>query len=406
MMQAMTDRFDRIADTFTKEFGRRDLVRVSVPGRVELGGNHTDHNHGRVLAAAIDLDTIAVAAPNGTSVANIISEGYPGTFVIDTGRRDAVANERGHTNALMRGIAARLSESGYAIGGFDAVVTSDVLPGSGLSSSASFEVTVATIFNHLFNYGKIPTLEIALSGQVAENDYFGKPCGLMDQIACATGGIVAIDFKEAHSPEIEQIDAQLSDMSFRMLIVNTGGGHEDLTDEYAAVNEEMRSVARAMGFPVCRNIQRKELMRTLTRLRSVTGDRALLRALHFIDENERVADQVAALKANDMNRFLTLVNASGQSSFKWLQNIYSVRDVTHQGIALALNLTERYIAGTGTGACRVHGGGFAGTILTILPEDQVEAYTGQMNALFGENSIIELNVRSEGAVVINESGAG
>ena len=401
----MNERIGRITDTFTKEFGKKELVCVSVPGRVELGGNHTDHNHGRVLAAAIDLDTIAVAAPNGTGVVSIISEGYPGTFVIDTGIRDTVENERGRTTALVRGIAARLSESGYTAGGFDAVVTSDILPGSGLSSSASFEVTVGTIFNHIFNQGNIPTLEIAASGQYAENVYFGKPCGLMDQIACATGGIVAIDFKEPHSPDIEQIDTQLSDMAYRMLIVNTGGGHEDLTDEYAAINEEMRSVARALDSAVCRDIHREELMHRLTRLRSVTGDRALLRALHFIDENERVADQVAALKANDMVTFLALVNASGQSSFKWLQNIYSVREVTRQGIALALNLTERYISRAGTGACRVHGGGFAGSILTILPGEHVEAYTHQMNAVFGENSTIELNVRSEGAVNINQSGA-
>ncbi|MCB0296936.1 MAG: galactokinase, partial [Calditrichaeota bacterium] len=327
---------------------------------------------------------------------------YDGPFSVDLTRLEVVTAERETTAALIRGIAARFRELGYRIGGFNACLTSAVLPGSGLSSSAAVEVLIGTIFNVLFNDGTIPPETIAAIGQYAENHHFGKPCGLMDQMACAVGGIVHIDFKDPQQPLVEKVDFDFAAQQYRLLVVNTGGSHADLTADYAAIPAEMKAVARALGTAVCRDIMPEDLLMNMAVLREQVGDRALLRALHFLGDNERVTAQVTALKAGDFSGFLQLVRESGNSSFKWLQNIYSGNDGHEQGVALALALSEQYIATVGQGACRVHGGGFAGTIQVYLPERAVPEYVKQIEAVFGPESAMVLNIRPLGAVHISD----
>ena len=402
ILEKQYHRYDRLAKQHTRYFGDGEQHCFSVPGRTEIGGNHTDHNHGRVLAASVSLDAIAVAAKHNENRVVLYSEGYDGPFSVDLTRLEVVTAERETTAALIRGIAARFRELGYRIGGFNACLTSAVLPGSGLSSSAAVEVLIGTIFNVLFNDGTIPPETIAAIGQYAENHYFGKPCGLMDQMACAVGGIVHIDFKDPQQPLVEKVDFDFAAQQYRLLVVNTGGSHADLTADYAAIPAEMKAVARALGTAVCRDIMPEDLLMNMAVLREQVGDRALLRALHFLGDNERVTAQVTALKAGDFSGFLQLVRESGNSSFKWLQNIYSGNDGHEQGVALALALSEQYIATVGQGACRVHGGGFAGTIQVYLPESAVPEYVKQIEAVFGPESAMVLNIRPLGAVHISD----
>ena len=400
ILEKQYHRYDRLAKQHTRYFGDGEQHCFSVPGRTEIGGNHTDHNHGRVLAASVSLDAIAVAAKHDDNRVVLYSEGYDGPFSVDLTRLEVVTAERETTAALIRGIAARFRELGYRIGGFNACLTSAVLPGSGLSSSAAVEVLIGTIFNVLFNDGTIPPETIAAIGQYAENHHFGKPCGLMDQMACAVGGIVHIDFKDPQQPLVEKVDFDFAAQQYRLLVVNTGGSHADLTADYAAIPAEMKAVARALGTAVCRDIMPEDLLMNMAVLREQVGDRALLRALHFLGDNERVTAQVTALKAGDFSGFLQLVRESGNSSFKWLQNIYSGNDGHEQGVALALALSEQYIATVGQGACRVHGGGFAGTIQVYLPERAVPDYVKQIEAVFGPGAAMVLNIRPLGAVHI------
>lgn len=393
-------RYNRLAKQHNDEFGDGERHCFSVPGRTEIGGNHTDHNHGRVLAASVSLDAIAVAARNDDHRVVLHSEGYGAPFSIDLTRLEVVAAERETTAALIRGIAARFKQLGYQIGGFNACMSSAVLPGSGLSSSAAVEVLIGTIFNVLFNNSSISPETVAAIGQYAENQYFGKPCGLMDQMACAVGGIIHIDFKDPQKPLVEKVAFDFASRHYRLLVVNSGGSHADLTADYAAIPAEMKAVARALGKAVCRDITPQELLGNMAPLRQRVGDRALLRALHFLGDNERVTAQVNALKAGDFSRFLQLVRESGNSSFKWLQNIYAGHDGHEQGVALALALSEQYIAAIGEGACRVHGGGFAGTIQVYLPESAVPGYVKQIEAVFGPGAAMVLNIRPLGAVHI------
>jgi len=397
-----TRRYQGLLRQFKEYFGVNEAHLFSVAGRTELGGNHTDHNHGRVLAAAVNLDTIAAAAKNAHNTIALYSGGYPAPFVINLNDLTPRKRERGKTHALIRGIAARLTALGYKAGGFNAVLTSEVLPGSGLSSSASIEILIATIFNELFNEGNIPELVLAQAGQYAENEYFGKPCGLMDQLACASGGIVAIDCKDPQQPRVDKIAYDFSDQGYSLLIVNSGGNHADLTDEYAAIPAEMRAVARLLGKSYCREITFADVLSNMSSLRRLAGDRAVLRALHFLQENERVGRQMEALQKNDLARFLRLVQASGDSSFKWLQNIYSVKDVRQQALAVALALTETYIAKIGAGACRVHGGGFGGTIQVFLPKEFAAAYTELMTSVFGKGSVLALRIRAAGSAYLGK----
>jgi galactokinase len=401
VLKSQQKRYDKLSNDFTTHFGIQTPQLFSTPGRTEIGGNHTDHNHGRVLAASVNVDSIAAAAKNNSDKITLFSEGYAEPFEVKLDDLSAQESEQGTTAALVRGIATRVQQLQYKIGGFEAYVTSDVLPGSGLSSSASIEVLLGTIFNALFNEGKIPPETIAMIGQFAENVYFGKPCGLMDQMTCAVGGIVSIDFKNPQMPLVKKVDFDFSVRDYRLLVVNTGGSHADLTDDYAAVPAEMKAVAKFFGNEVCREINYGEFISRIKEMRPKVGDRAILRALHFIQDNERVLQQVEALEADKFELFLELVKASGNSSFKWLQNSYSTKDVSEQGVSLALALTEKYISEIQAGACRVHGGGFAGTIQVFLPTFAVPKYIDQMEAVFGENSVLVLTIRQAGTMVIS-----
>lgn len=401
-LQRQKKRYQRLEDKYTQYFKNNKPVHIfSTPGRTEIGGNHTDHNNGRVLAGSINLDSIAMAAVSNNKTATLYSEGYKEPFIVDLNDLSVIEKEKGTTQALIRGVAARLLQLGYKAEGFNALISSEVLPGSGLSSSASIEVLIGTIFNSLFNESKISPEILAKSGQYAENVFFGKPCGLMDQMACAVGGIILIDFKNPDSPMTEQINFDFDKQNYSLLVVNTKGNHEDLTDDYAAIPGEMKAVAAEFGKSVCREISMKELLPKINILRDKHGDRAVLRAYHFIRENERVQEQAAALKENNFKKFLNLVTESGDSSFKWLQNIFTVNNVKEQRVSLALALSDYYIKQIGEGACRVHGGGFAGTIQVFLPKKSVDGYRKLIEPVFGDDSIYILNIRKQGSVDIS-----
>ena len=398
-VRAAQERYAALEKHFIAAFGAPPAIFASAPGRVEVGGNHTDHNHGRVLAAAIDLDAIAAAAPMQDDRITISSEGYAQAVEVMCGDTAVKKAELGTTQALVRGIVARFREKGYRTGGFRAHITSQVAPGSGLSSSAAIEVLIGTILNALFNEGKISQEELAVIGQYAENVYFGKPCGLMDQTASAVGGIVAIDFRDPAKPDIHRVSRSFDEFGLQVLVIHTGGSHADLTPEYAAVPAEMKAVARALGGKVCRDIAGEQaLVAALPSLRATVGDRAALRAIHFLRETARVQEQVHALEAGDSATFLAGVIASGRSSALWLQNCYAVSMPAEQGIMLALALTEQYPGVAQRGAWRVHGGGFAGTMLAILPGDVVPGYRAAMETVFGPGSVAVLTVRRPGAV--------
>jgi len=401
ILEAQNVRYNEIISEFKDKFGEGELQFFSTPGRTEIGGNHTDHNHGRVLAGSINLDSIAGAANSGSDTVTVHSRGYDTAFQVELGDLEAVKAEEGTTTALIRGIAARLMELGYSIGGFNACIASDVLPGSGLSSSASIEVLIGTIFNALFNDNAIPPETLAIVGQYSENNYFGKPCGLMDQVACAVGGIVTIDFKDPQNPVIKKVDFDFNAQGYNLVVVDTGGTHADLTDDYASVPEEMRSVAQILGKEVCREITMEDVMKEMQKLRSGAGDRAVLRAIHFLGDNERVVQQVEALEKNDFKRFLQLITESGNSSYKRLQNINSPKSTREMGVALALILTEDYLKQINAGAGRVHGGGFAGTIQVFLPAEAVPGYMELMEPVFGEGSVHVLKIRSQGSMPLN-----
>ncbi len=399
-LESQINRFHELIDLFAERIGRRTIRFFSTPGRTELGGNHTDHNHGKVLAASIDLDSIAVAAANESAVVTLYSLGYQTPFTISLEHLDPVQSERGTTTALLRGVAYYLQKKGYSVEGFDACMSSQVPVGSGLSSSASVEILFATIFNALCNDGRIPPLELARAGQFAENEYFGKPCGLMDQIACAVGGIVAIDFEKPEAPGIETIDYDFHASGYHVVVIDTGGHHTHLTDQYATIHSEMRQVARYFGRDVVRGLEQEDLLCQISALRKSVGDRAILRALHFIQDNNRVGDQVDALRSGQIDRFLQLVQQSGESSFRWVQNIYDPAQPTEQGVSLALALSESILETEPKGACRVHGGGFAGTILAFVPVDRMDAYTQLMTSVFGRQAVRVLNIRSVGTLHI------
>ena len=393
-------RYSEAIDAFASLYGEdREITLYSVAGRSELSGNHTDHNHGCVVAASIDLDIIAVAAKREDSVIRIKSEGFP-EDVVDFAQYTAPTDAKyGSSESIIAGMCAGFTKDGYAVGGFDAYTTSNVLKGSGLSSSAAFEDMVGNILNHMYNDGKVDNVEIAKLAQYAENVFFGKPCGLMDQVACAVGGIVAIDFKDPKAPVIDRVDFDLSAKGYNLCIVNTGGNHADLTDDYASVPAEMKAVAAHFGKPVLREIEESDLIRAVPALRETVGDRALLRAFHFLNENKRVAKQKSALMSGDLDAFFAEVIASGRSSFCYLQNVYTSKNLTEQGLSLALCLAEGYLSDK-KAAWRVHGGGFAGTIQAFVPAEAVEGFRALMDSVFGEGKCIVLRIRPEGAVRI------
>jgi galactokinase len=389
-------RFQALAQRHAAAFpDDREAEFFSVPGRTEVGGNHTDHNCGRVLAAAVDLDIAAVAARAAGGNAAIDSEGYERQR-IDLDSLQAREAERFQPAALTRGIAARLSELGYRIGGFHASLSSRVLKGSGLSSSAAYEVAIGTILNHLYNDGRIPAVELAKACRYAENVYYGKPCGLMDQTTCAVGGFVSIDFADAANPLVERVELDFAATGLALVIVDTGGHHADLTGEYAAIEREMKETARALGAETLRGGSRERLLEQASALRRGVGDRAWLRALHFYDDDRRAAAEAAALRRGDLREFLRLVVESGESSWMLLQNCYPPGAAREQGIPLALAVSRSILAGEG--AWRVHGGGFAGTIQAFVPAGLLPRYLTRLGELFGPDSCHELTVRQSGAV--------
>ena len=393
-------RYIAAIESFTAIYGDdRDVYLFSVPGRSEVQGNHTDHNHGCVLAAAIDRDIIAVVSPSDSGVIRLKSEGYDEDVVPLEKCDDPAAFADFSSASLIAGTVGAFRERGYSVGGFDAYTVNRVLKGSGLSSSAAFEVMIGNILNHMYNDGKIANEELAKIAQYAENVYFGKPCGLMDQMACAVGGFVFIDFADPKNPIIEPIRFSLSDEGFVLAIVNTGGNHADLNADYASVPAEMKSVAAYFGKDVLRSVSEEEIVANAPVLRRTVGDRAILRALHFVRENARVQATAALLKKGDVDGFLRSVIASGNSSFKYLQNVYTNKNVEEQGLSLALAVAEGALEGKGC-AYRVHGGGFAGTTQAFVRREYAEEYALLMDSVFGEGACMMLAVRPEGAVEI------
>lgn len=392
-ISAQTARYKLLLNRFYTTFPGQTSTRLfSAPGRAEIGGNHTDHQSGRVLAAAINLDTIAAAALNGTMTARVYSDSFDPIEVNLADLSVQGKSEWGTSEAIIRGCAARMVDLGKTVGGFDAAVTSNVFVGSGLSSSAAFEVLICTIFDGLFGNGDLSPVLRAQISQYAENEYFGKPSGLMDQTASSVGGIVAIDF-EKEQPQINALSYDFAKKGYALAVVNTGGAHDDLTDAYAGIRTEMEQVAAFFGQERLRFVQPQAFEAAIPKLRGAVSDRAILRAFHFFDENERVPQMVAALQADDLPAFFRLIIASGQSSWMLLQNIWATPQ--SQPLALALELSRRMLEGNG--AWRVHGGGFAGTILAFVPQDRMDMYTEKMNAVFGENACRPLSIRPVGA---------
>ncbi len=374
------NRIITLAEEFKTMYGDLDVTLFSVPGRTELSGNHTDHNNGQVLAGSVDIDIITIAAKTDDMTVKIKSAGYR-EDVIDISNPSPDKVRPGSSASLIVGIADYLNKNGYKSGGFTACSTSDVMTGSGLSSSAAFEVICALVFSEFYNGNKLSQMELAKAGKYAENEFFGKPCGLMDQAACASGGCLWIDFENGNEPMAEKIDFDIDKFGYSLCVVNTGGNHADLTDDYASVPSEMKSIAALMGKSVLRQCDEDDFLGRISYLRSIVGDRAIMRSIHFFNENKRVALQKQALKNNDFQEYLSLVTASGNSSFKFLQNVYTNKNVSEQGISLALALTEN--AGF---VCRVHGGGFAGTIQAYVPKASVGEYKAMIEKVFGENS--------------------
>ena len=393
-------RFLEVLEAFKELFDKdekRDVALFSAPGRTEIGGNHTDHNHGLVLAGGISLDAIAVAAKNDEGIIRIKSAGYP-MDTVSCSELDVKENETGKSQSIIRGIVARFKALGYNIGGFDATTASQVLSGSGLSSSAAFEVLVCTMLNYLYNDGKVDPVEIAKISQYSENVYFGKPCGLLDQMACSVGGFVKIDFADTSKPVIEKIDFDFGKSGYSLCIVDTKGSHSDLTDEYAAVRSEMEAVASFFGKDVLREVEKKDVLANAGALAENFGERAVLRALHFYGENEKVLLQADALSKGDFKAFMELIIASGRSSYMYNQNVYTCKAPKNQPLSLALAVSEQILSGKG--AWRVHGGGFAGTIQAFVPNDMIEEYTGAMKKIFGDDACYVLAIRPFGGVEI------
>lgn len=391
-----------VLEGFARSFGddeERPVVLCSAPGRTEICGNHTDHQHGRVLAGAVDLDFLACAAPNGLNRIRFQSEGWP-MVEISLDELLPRTDERESTAALVRGMAGLVKERGYEVAGFDAYAVSEVLPGSGLSSSAACEVLLGVIENCLFCSGELDAVTIAQLGQRAENVYFGKPSGLMDQTASSVGGAVAIDFADPAEPVVRSVAVDLESLGYALCIIDSGASHAALTGEYASIPEEMGAVAAYFGRKVLREVDEAELLRALPELRRAAGDRAVLRAMHFFADDRRSAEEADALERGDIDAFLALVRESGRSSWELLQNITPTGAAKEQAMAVALAVAERALAGRG--ACRVHGGGFAGTIQAFVPLDALESFSAEVEAALGQGSCRALSIRPVGGTVLWE----
>ncbi len=405
-LDAIKSRYVKAIDGFEENYGKllpetAEVKLFSVPGRSEISGNHTDHNHGRVLAASISLDIIAVAATVEKKEIRIKSEGFDEDVVSLDDVATVVDGEKYRASAIIRGMCDGFARNGHKIGGYYAYTTSNVLKGSGLSSSAAFEVMVGNMLNHFFNSGAIDSIEIAKLAQYAENVHFGKPCGLMDQMACAVGGFVAIDFKVPGAPVVEKLPFDLDAAGISLCITNTGGNHADLNEDYASVPADMKAAAKFLGVEVLAETTKEKLLENATAIREQLGDMCLLRALHFFNENERVTAQRDALEKGDLDAFLASVMKSGNSSAIMLQNVYTVKNVKEQGLSVALALAADVLSGIPTSAYRVHGGGFAGTIQSFVPKTLVNKFTETLESVFGKGNVYVLSVREHGAVRVD-----
>ena len=387
------DRYAKLIRMHQQFFGDRGKIElISAPGRTEIGGNHTDHNHGRVLAAAVNLDALCAVSPREDLLVRFRSEGYR-PIEMNLADLSVKPEEKGTTRALIRGVAAGMQEAGYRIGGFDAAVTSTVSGGSGLSSSAALEVMLTGVLDALYNRFEMPFIQRAQISKQAENIWFGKPSGLLDQMASAAGGLVTVDFGDPEKPEVQPLQYDFAGKGYSLVVVATGGSHANLTDQYAAIPSEMRAVARCFGQEVLRGITIENLMEKAGEIRKKAGERALMRAFHFVAENDRVPEQVRALREDRLTDFMRLIIDSGRSSYMYLQNVYAPE--TDQSLSLALCMAEEMLKGKG--AWRIHGGGFAGTTLNFVPAAETASFVGTMNRVFGDKACTILNIRPEGA---------
>lgn len=390
-------RYTDAISKFENYYGEGDITIFSAPGRSEIGGNHTDHQHGEVLAASINLDAIGIVKKTDDGVVRVLSDNYP-EAVISLEELGIKQEEKETTLSLVKGVLAGFTEHDLKIGGFCAYITSDVLIGAGLSSSAAFETLIGTILSGLYNDMSVSPILIARIGQYAENVYFGKPCGLMDQMASSVGNLVHIDFNNPAEPVVEKVDFSIEEHGYSLCITDTKGSHADLTHEYAAIPTEMKAVATYFDKEVLRDVSAEDMFANMSNIREKSGDRSVLRALHFINENKRVEKEVAALKSGEILEFLRLVKESGDSSYKYLQNVYSNSDIEHQNVSLALAVSEMFLGENGV--CRVHGGGFAGTIQAFVKNDMVGAYQDCMNGVFGEGACNALRIRKYGGIQV------
>ena len=391
------ERYAAAIEKFEEIYGEADVSLYSAPGRSEICGNHTDHQNGIVLAASVNLDAIAVVQTTDNGVVKVISDDFP-PIAVDVNNIEKNDAEEGTTLSLVKGVLAGIKEHGKNVGGFNAYITSDVLIGAGLSSSAAFETIIGTIISGLYNDMTISPVDIAIIGQYAENVYFGKPCGLMDQTASSVGSLVQIDFADKKKPVIEGVSCNLDKYGYSLCITDTKGSHADLTPDYAAVPAEMKAVAALFGKEVLCGITNEQLIEKSAEIRAAAGDRAFLRAIHFVNENIRVQQEVAALKAEDFAEFLKIVKASGDSSYKFLQNVYTNHDIAHQNVSVALAISETVLGADGV--CRVHGGGFAGTIQAFVKNEKVEEYKATMDKVFGKGSCHVLKIRKYGGMKV------
>lgn len=394
------ERYGRLVHAFVKKFGDQDMLLFSSPGRTEISGNHTDHNHGKVLAGSINLDCVGVAAKNNSSWVRIVSETFHQEFTVDLNHLESGRNKSG-TVELVKGLLKGFQEFGHAVGGFDAYITSNVISAAGVSSSAAFEMLLCSMLNVFYNDGQMDPVAYAHIGKYAENHYWDKASGLLDQMACAVGGLITIDFKNPQEPLVEKIDFDFASQNHSLIIVNTGKGHADLSADYSSVPMEMKKVAEYFGKEVCAEVSEEQVIDQLPKVREYAGDRAVLRALHFFEENKRVEAEIAALKENRFGDFLANITASGNSSWKWLQNCYTIQNPQEQGISIALAMTELFIAKKGRGACRIHGGGFAGVIMAMLPNELVDEYVDYIEQAMGKGNAYRMSIRPYGAICFN-----
>ena len=397
LLDYQKNRYIEAIRKFEEIYESGEVMIFSAPGRSEVGGNHTDHQHGTVLAASINLDSIGVVRATNDNVIRLISDEYE-EIVISLGNILMKQEEKETTTALIKGVVSGFLNRQYEVGGFSAYITSDVLIGAGLSSSAAFETLIGTILSGLYNNMSVSAVDIAIIGQYAENIYFCKPCGLMDQMACSVGNLVYIDFENPSKPIVEKIEFDMEQYGYSLCITDTKGSHADLTDEYAAVLKEMKLVAKHFGQDVLRGITTQDILKEIATLRFEFGDRSVLRALHFINENERVSQEVNALKTGNFEQFLYYVKASGDSSYKYLQNVYTNSDVYCQNVSIALAASDVVLEENGVS--RVHGGGFAGTIQAFVKNSHVDEYKKNMDLIFGEGSCSDLRIRKYGGIQV------